>query len=78
GGFVVQAAYVGRRGTRRFRSYDINQIDAAPILSSFLIMRDNLNKGCQPNGTGCPAGVTGVTPPIASVPGITASFLNGS
>lgn len=78
GGFVVQAAYVGRRGTRLFRSYDINQIDAAPILSSFLIMRDNLNKGCQPNGTGCPAGVTGVTPPIASVPGITASFLNGS
>ncbi|MFH4263772.1 hypothetical protein WAJ43_23275, partial [Acinetobacter baumannii] len=69
GGFVVQAAYVGRRGTRLFRSYDINQIDAAPILSSFLIMRDNLNKGCQPNGTGCPAGVTGVTPPIASVPG---------
>ena len=77
GGFVVQAAYVGRRGTRLFRSYDINQIDAAPILSSFLIMRDNVNKGCLPNGTGCPAGVTGVTPPIANVPGITASFLNG-
>ena len=78
GGFVGQAAYVGRRGTRLFRSYDINGIGAEPILPSFLIMRENVNRGCTASGTGCPAGVTGVTPPILSVPGITATFLNSS
>ncbi len=78
GGFVMQAAYVGRRGTRLFRSYDINQINADPILPSFLIMRENAQRGCAANGTGCPPGVTGVKPPIASVPGITTTFLNSS
>ena len=85
GGFVGQAAYVGRRGTRLFRSYDINQINADPILPSFLVMRDNVNRGCAPNGTGCPSGVTGVTPPLQAqlVAGglsatAAATFLNSS
>jgi len=64
GGFVGQIAYIGRRGTRLFRSYDINQINADPVLPSFLTMRDNVNRGCTAMGTGCPAGVTGTTPTL--------------
>lgn len=85
GGFVGQAAYVGRRGTRLFRSYDANQINADPILPSFFIMRNNVDRGCAPNGTGCPAGVTGVAPPLAAqlvAGGLTsaaaATFINSS
>lgn len=66
GGFVMQAAYIGRRGTHLFMAYDINQIDAAPIVPSFLIMQQNRARGCTPLGTGCPGGVTGVTPPLFS------------
>jgi hypothetical protein len=64
GGFVMQAAYIGRRGERLFMAYDANQINANPIVPSFLIMQQNRAKGCTPNGTGCPAGVTGTTPPL--------------
>src|SRR5437016_5841211 len=64
GGFVLQAAYIGRRGERLFMAYDANQINAAPIVPSFLIMKQNRAKGCTPSGTGCPAGVTGVTPSL--------------
>lgn len=51
-GFVFQAAYVGRRGTHLLRAYDINQIDAAPILNDFLAMQYNLNvaTNCNPDG----------------------------
>jgi hypothetical protein len=79
-GFVGQAAYIGRRGTRLFRAYDINEIVADPILPSFLLMQQNLAKGCKPDGTGCPAGVTGATVPlvaqIAADPKVSASALN--
>ena len=54
GGFVVQAAYIGRRGLRLLAAYDINQINADPILPSFLIMQQNVAKGCTAAGTGCP------------------------
>jgi len=64
GDFVMQAAYIGRRGTRLLRSYDINQINADPILPSFLIMQDNIARGCAAAGTGCPTGVTGTPPPL--------------
>lgn len=64
GGFVGQVAYVGRRGTRLFRSYDINQISADPILPSFLVMRSNVNLGCTATGTDCPSGITGTTVPL--------------
>jgi hypothetical protein len=61
---VGQVSYIGRRGTHLLRSYDINQINADPILSSFMIMRDNLRAGCNASGSGCPAGVTGRSVPI--------------
>lgn len=65
-GFVFQAAYIGRRGTRLFRAYDINEIEAAPIVNSFLTMQQNAALGCKADGTGCPAGVTGTTPALFS------------
>jgi hypothetical protein len=63
-GFIAQAGYIGKRGLRLFRSYDINQIDAGPIIPSFLIMQQNVAKGCNPDGltkpdkTRCPDGGT--------------------
>ncbi|HJQ34038.1 MAG TPA: carboxypeptidase regulatory-like domain-containing protein [Pyrinomonadaceae bacterium] len=64
GGFVAQAAYIGRRGLRLQMAYDINQIDAAPILPSFLVMQNNAALGCTAAGTGCPSGVTGAQPAL--------------
>ena len=58
-GFIAQGAYIGRRGTHLQRAYDINQIDAEPILGDFLKMQSNLSKGCNPDGLNCPAGMTG-------------------
>jgi hypothetical protein len=58
GSIMAEAAYVARRGTRLYRAYDINQIDAAPILPSFIAMQRNLSAGCAPSGINCPAGVT--------------------
>lgn len=86
GGFVMQAAYIGRRGSHLFMAYDINQINANAIVPSFLIMQQNRAKGCTASGTGCPAGVTGVTPPLftqlQAAGGLTAAqattFLNSS
>ncbi len=65
-GMVAQAAYIGRRGQTLFMAYDINQVNPDKILPSFLIMQQNRAKGCTPAGTGCPAGVTGVAPPLLS------------
>ena len=57
GGYVVSLGYVGRRGTRLWRSWDVNQIDAKPILPSFLAMEKNfaLPGGCRPYCSRCPA-----------------------
>ncbi|MEK6281607.1 MAG: TonB-dependent receptor [Acidobacteriota bacterium] len=66
GGLVMQAAYIGRRGERLFMAYDANQINSDSIVPSFLIMQQNRTRGCTATGTGCPAGVTGVTPPLFS------------
>ncbi|PWT87364.1 MAG: TonB-dependent receptor, partial [Blastocatellia bacterium] len=63
-GLVMQAAYIGRRGEHLFMAYDINQVNPDSIIPSFLIMQQNRAKGCTPSGTGCPAGVTGLTPPL--------------
>jgi len=65
-GLVGQASYIGRRGQYLFMAYDINQVNPDRILPSFLIMQQNRAKGCTPAGTGCPAGVTGVAPPLLS------------
>jgi hypothetical protein len=86
GGLVMQAAYIGRHGTHLFMAYDINQINADRIVPSFLIMQQNRAKGCTAAGTGCPAGVTGVTPPLLTqlqapgglTAGQAATFLNST
>jgi carboxypeptidase family protein/TonB-dependent receptor-like protein len=67
-GFVAQAAYIGRRGTHLQRAYDINQIDAGPILGDFLAMKANRAKGCNSDGLNCPAGVTGQLISIVNYP----------
>ncbi len=53
GGYLVSVGYVARRGTRLYRSWDMNQINAQPILPSFLAMQRNfaLGGGCRPDGT---------------------------
>ncbi len=76
GGFVAQAAYVGHRGTHLMRLYNINQIDADPVIPSFRIMQANYNAGCRPDGTGCPAGVTGTPVPIVANGSIPASLVS--
>jgi hypothetical protein len=78
GGFVMQAAYIGRRGIRLLMAYNINQINADPILPSFLVMQQNVAKGCTAAGTGCPAGVTGVTPAIVTQGIVNAAFVNSA
>jgi hypothetical protein len=77
---VGQVSYVGRRGTHLLRSYDINQINADPILSSFMIMRDNVRAGCNASGTVCPAGVAGRSAPIvgAGANQVAASVVNSA
>jgi Carboxypeptidase regulatory-like domain/TonB-dependent Receptor Plug Domain len=62
-GLVAQAAYIGRRGEHLFMAYDINQVNADPLVPSFLIMQQNRAKGCTAVGTGCAGGVT---PPLLS------------
>src|SRR5947209_4850566 len=85
-GLVMQAAYIGRRGEHLFMAYDINQVNSDPVVPSFLIMQQNRANGCAAAGTGCPAGVTGVTPPLLGQlqtqgglsSSAAASFLNSS
>jgi hypothetical protein len=87
GGFVFQAAYIGRRGTRLFRAYDANELDADPILPSFLIMQQNVAiSGCRPSGTTAALVACGTPPPLLAQlqtqGGLTATaaaaFLNNS
>jgi len=86
GGFVMQAAYVGRRGEHLFMAYDINQVNPTSIIPSFLIMQQNRAKGCSPSGASAGTCTTGVAPPLLSLlqtaGGLSAtaaaSFLNSS
>lgn len=73
--FLGQIGYIGKRGMRLYRAYDLNQIrtDQPGFLESFLIAQRNLRSGCQPDGTGCPAG----TPPTLLLKLAPASVLNG-
>ena len=52
-GYVVSVGYVGRRGERLYRAWDVNQIDSRPILPSFLAMQKNfaIGGGCRADGT---------------------------
>ncbi len=73
--FLLEVGYIGKRGMRLLRAYDVNQINADPILPSFLIMQKNVAAGCQPDGTGCTAG----TPvPIVTSGAVTSAFVNSS
>jgi hypothetical protein len=69
GGFVGQMAYVGRAGNRLFMAYNINQTNSDPILPSFLLMQENMRRGCLPAGTGNRSGATCVNPiPASQIP----------
>jgi hypothetical protein len=76
GGFVAQVAYIGHRGTRLMRIYNLNQINGDPVRDSFLAMQKNLNANCQPDGTGCPTGVTPTPVPIVVSGAIPASLVS--
>ncbi|MBI1899005.1 MAG: TonB-dependent receptor [Acidobacteria bacterium] len=75
---VGQVGYIGKRGMRLYRAYDLNQIatDQPGFLDSFLAAQRNLRGGCRPDGTDCPAGMTGV-PPTLLLAMVPASVLNG-
>jgi len=78
GNIVVQAGYIGKRGTRLLRGYDLNQINADPILPSFLAMKRNKTAGCNADGSGCPAGITGSAVPLVTSGTLTSTFVNSS
>jgi hypothetical protein len=77
-GYVWQIGYVGNRGERLYSQVDANQISAGPILPSFLTMQSNYQKNCNPDGTGCPAGVSGTPVPLVTRGILTSSFTNSS
>jgi len=86
-GFVMQAAYVGRRGERLFMAYDINQINPGSLIPSFLMLRANERlPNCLPSGAQrpsqpvCVPAFTAAQIPLlaAGVTGINASFVNSS
>jgi hypothetical protein len=64
--FVAEIGYVGKRGTHLYRGYDLNQvsINGTGFLDSFNIAMKNRQLGCNPDGTGCPSGVTGQSPTL--------------
>lgn len=77
---VAEIGYIGKRGTHLYRGFDLNQIDPAThagLVDSFNIARGNYLKGCQPDGTGCPTGVTGTTPTMLLTL-VNSAFLNTS
>jgi hypothetical protein len=81
-GYVASVGYVGRRGTRLYRSWDVNQIDAKPILPSFLAMQRNiaLGGGCRADGT-LPSGAAcggAVAVPLIQSGTITSAFANSA
>jgi len=75
---LASIGYVGKRGTRLYRNYNINQISATPILPSFLAMQQNVAAKCRADGTQCPAGVSGVTVPIVQQGFVTSAFVNST
>ena len=78
GNIVVQAGYIGKRGTRLLRGYDLNQINADPILPSFLAMQRNKTAGCNADGSGCPPGISGSAIPLVTSGTLTSTFVNSS
>jgi len=80
-GYVASVGYVGRRGTRLYRSWDMNQLNTESLLPSFLAMQRNTQiSGCRPDGTlanGSPCVGASAVPFIQQ--GImTSAFANGA
>jgi hypothetical protein len=75
---VMQAAYVGRRGTHLFFAGNRNQVNIDPILSDFLKMQQNDLKGCLPSGASAGTCNTGVPIGIVTAGYATAAFVNSS
>lgn len=83
---VMQAAYVGRRGTHLYYAGNRNQTNPDAILSSYLMMQQNMRNGCLPAGTGNLVAnqLTPCTNPITNIPliaagtGINAAFVNAT
>lgn len=80
-GYVASIGYVGRRGTRLYRSWDMNQLNTESVLPSFLAMQRNSQiSGCRPDGTvasGAPCvGASAV--PLIQQGIITSAFANGA
>ncbi|MCI0350666.1 MAG: hypothetical protein L0Z53_14680, partial [Acidobacteriales bacterium] len=52
-GLVGQVGYIGKRGIRLYRAYDLNQrfVDQAGFIQSFLIAQNNIRLGCDADGT---------------------------
>jgi hypothetical protein len=78
GGFTAQTGYIGRRGTRLLRAYDVNQINADPVLDDFRGMQGNLRAGCRPDGSNCPAGVSGAPIPLVQRGVVSPAFVNST
>jgi hypothetical protein len=65
---VMQAAYVGRRGMHLLFAADRNQVAVEPILSSYLLMQQNMNNGCNPSGVGALSATKPCVSPVTSIP----------
>ncbi len=76
-GFIGQVGYIGKRGMRLLRAYDLNQIstDQPGFRESFLIAQRNLARGCNADGTG---NCVGGQRPELLLQLAPASFLNSS
>src|SRR5262245_43830619 len=60
------------------RAYDVNQVDATGLLNSFTLMQQNVGRGCNPDGSGCPTGVTGSAIPLVTSGVVNATFVNSA
>lgn len=84
GKMVMQAAYVGRRGTHLYYAGNRNQTNPDAILPSFLLLQQNVRNGCLPSGTGPLVAGGTCTNPVTAIPllaagtGITASIVNAT
>jgi len=51
-GFTVETGYIGRRGMRLFRAYDLNQFKDNPaLIQNYILAQRNVFQGCDPDGT---------------------------
>jgi hypothetical protein len=75
-GTLAEVRYVGVRGTRLFRAYDLNQIGAEPILADFRTMQRNLAAGCNPDGSGACSGASPVS--LVQRGLLTSAFVNSA